>query len=270
MNPQTANNIISTLILILSFWIVRWMTVNALTRWRPPNADIRRKWIFQIKNFLFVFLIIGVVVIWATELRTFAFSLVAVAAAIVIATKELILCFLGGVLRGSTRPFDLGDRIQVGQFHGDVIDHSFFTTTLLEIGPGLDLHQYTGRSIEIPNCLFLTTPILNETSAQKYVLHTFRLPFPREGQWQKAESKLLEAANEECAPYLEEARITMDQMSHIKGIEPPNPDPRVTLHFPDPNRVDLVVRMPVPSQRKGRLEQAVFKRFFSKLESQQK
>ncbi len=46
----------------------------------------------QYNTMVFV-LLVGLVVIWAHELQAFGLSLVALAAALVLATKELILCW---------------------------------------------------------------------------------------------------------------------------------------------------------------------------------
>ena len=39
-------------------------------------------------------------------------------------------------MRATSRSFKLGDRIEIGDYRGDVIDYNLFTTTILETGPG--------------------------------------------------------------------------------------------------------------------------------------
>src|ERR1035437_2166088 len=76
--------VISTLILIVAFFIFRWATVLTIRRWNAPSVDEKRRWIIQVKNVSLIILAAGLFGIWATELRAFAISLVAVAAAIAI------------------------------------------------------------------------------------------------------------------------------------------------------------------------------------------
>jgi small-conductance mechanosensitive channel len=82
------------------------------TRTEMPPHDQRRLLVSSRNVFLFL-LLVGLALIWAPQLRTLALSLTAVAVAIVVATKELILCLSGAVLRATARAFDVGDWIEV-------------------------------------------------------------------------------------------------------------------------------------------------------------
>src|SRR5688572_8790645 len=81
---------ISSLALFLAFMLFRWATIVSIRRWNAPSGEEKRRWIIQIKNVSLIILAAGLFGIWATELRSFALSLVAVAAALAIATKEII------------------------------------------------------------------------------------------------------------------------------------------------------------------------------------
>ena len=58
-------------------------------------------------------------------------------------------------------PFKIGDRIQIQDHQGDVIDIGVFKFTLLEIGNWVDANQSTGRMIRIPNADVFNQPIAN-------------------------------------------------------------------------------------------------------------
>src|SRR5690606_21781606 len=126
---------------------------------------------------IFLFLaILSFMVLWADQIYSLIISITAVAAALAIATKELLLCLGGTFYKASTRPFSIGDRIEVGGTRGDVIDIGLFATQVLQVGPGNLTHQYTGRSVTIPNSVFLTQNIINESYSTDYVLHIFEVP----------------------------------------------------------------------------------------------
>ena len=187
----------------------------------------------------------------------------AVAVAFAVASREIILCVLGGFYRVSTRPFEVGDRIAVSDFRGDVIDHDFLSTKLVEIGPGAQTHQFTGRIISVPNSYFLAHPILNE-SRERYQLHAFHVVAPLDKDWKVRQASLLEAAKEESAAYLQEAQRFLDRMSQKEGFEAPNAEPRVSFHFDKPDEVTYVVRIPTPGLRKGRVEQAILHKYLER------
>ncbi len=215
------------------------------------------------RNFLVAALAVGLLWIWGRELKDLALSLAAIAVALVLATKELLLCLLGSVLRTSGDTFSVGDRIEVGNLRGDVVDHRLLTTTLLEVGAG---HQRTGRSLSIPNAIFLITPVINETFTKAYVLHLVKVSLKRDEEWRRAEHLFVEAATEVCAPYLEAARMHMGAMARRHSLQAPMVAPRIMTHFPDAESVELTVRVPTPAREKGRIEQHILRRFFDKLD----
>lgn len=264
---EVFRNILATLILLLVVIGIRQIAVRSIREWNISSPELRRRWLIQSRNFSFILFVVGLVIIWATELRSLALSIAALAVAIVIATKELLLCFIGSLMKASTNSFKLGDRIEVAGFRGDVIDQHFFGTTLLEVGPGSSGHQYTGRRLVIPNSLFMSSPVINEAFGEKYAMHTFRFSCSRQEPWRVWEKLLLEAAQEECAVFIPEAQKSMNRLARDKAIDTPSVEPRLTLDFSDERRVDLIVRVPCPPSSKGRVEQAILRRFLSKIKT---
>ncbi len=253
-----------TLGLIATLITLRVVLIRAVLRREDTSYDARLRWKISIRTGFWVLLVVGLFVLWATEIRSVALSFAALAVAGVIATKELILCLQGGLLRSSDRPFSIGDRIEVAHFRGDVVDQSLFTTTVLEIGPGQSSHQYTGRAVVIPNSVLLNQPVINETYTDDFVLHVFTVPLTVHDDWKQAEEVLLLAAHEECRPFLEKARNYMKRLGRDRGLDAPTVDPRVSVHMPESGKLNLLVRIPAPARRKGRVEQAILRRFLER------
>jgi small-conductance mechanosensitive channel len=90
------------------------------------------------------------------------------AAALVLATKELILCWSGTAVRVGGKVYTVGDRVQIAGHRGVVLDHDIFATKLLEIGPGQTAHLYTGRVTIFPNSLLFSHPLVKENPDQEY------------------------------------------------------------------------------------------------------
>lgn len=57
------------------------------------------------------------------------------------------------------KPFEMGDRIQIGISEGDILDINFFEFTMLEIKNWVEADQSTGRIIHIPNGFVFTQAI---------------------------------------------------------------------------------------------------------------
>ncbi len=253
-----------TALLITIVVILRLIFARLVSRNERLVAEARRRWSMYIRNVLFAVLVFGLIFIWAPQLQTFTATLILIAAAIAIATKELIACLSGAILRISTNAYTLGDRIEIGGVRGNVVDHNLLTTTVLEIGPGQTSHQYTGRAMIIPNSLLLTSTLTNETYTKKYILHITRVPLKTQDDWQTAEQILLEVGMAECKSYLEDAKKYMKQLEGRHWLDSPSVEPRVTLQLKEPGYIDLLLRVPCPPDRIARLEQAVLRTFMSR------
>jgi small-conductance mechanosensitive channel len=254
-------DILRSVILLAIVLIARLVLMRAVRRSDSLSMETRRRWVLTIRNSMAFLFVLGLVFIWAHELSTFAVSLVAIAVAIVLATKELILCISGAVLRAGTNAYTLGDRIEIGGTRGNVVDQNLLATTVLEIGPGHTSSQYTGRAVVFPNSLLLSQPVINETFMKEYIVHIITIPLTVRNDWQAAERLLLEIAAEECASFMDDARRHMKLVEGKAWLDAPSVQPRVSIQLPEPGRINLLLRIPAPSHRTSRVEQVILRRF---------
>ena len=256
-------NLIFSILLIAVLIVVRSI-VNRIVTPRMGSAEERSRFLAGSRNTIALLVFLGLAAVWANAIHSFLLSVVALAAAMVIATKELILCLSGSVVRTIGSSYTLGDRIEWGAVRGDVIDISLLTTTLLEVGPGHNFHMPTGRSIIVPNSKLLDTPVFNESKTGRYVVHTLRIPLEisAELDLDRAERLALESIHEICGEFLEPARVWMEGLEHTHNfIHSPSAEPRVYLRVADPHCVEMLLRFPTPVRRQGRVEQEILRRF---------
>jgi small-conductance mechanosensitive channel len=257
--------LVSTVVLLVAVIVLRAIAARAIRRSEGLPKDVRRRWLVQVRNAALAILLLGLVMIWAEELRLFAVSILAVAVATAIATKDLIQCLSGSALKVAGKSFKIGDRIEVAGVRGDVIDHNAMTTTILETGPASGVNQLTGRAVVLPNSVFLGKPLVNESFVGDIALHSLRIPLKADADWTEAEVDLLAAAQHECAPYLEEARRHFGQFAKREGLSQIAAEPRVAVTIPKAGELELVLRVSVPVRRKGAVEQAILRRYLALL-----
>ncbi len=254
-------NVLAVLALLAVVVVLRFILLRAIVERESVPLDVRRRLVVQIRNVLGFIFVLGLFFILANELRAFAVSLVAIAVAVVLATKELILCLSGTALRIGANAYTIGDRIEINGVRGNVIDQTFLATTILEIGPGHVTSQYSGRAIVFPNSLLLAHPLINETYMKEYIVHTMTIPLAVTDDWQAAEKILLSIADEACQPFLEKAARHMKELEGKNWMDVPSVKPRVSIQIPEPGRVNLLLRIPTPAHRTSRLEQVILRRF---------
>lgn len=249
-------DILTTLALLVTVLFVRMLVARLIRSVESLPESHKLRWSVQLRWFSYLAILGGLLIIWATEIRTMAVTVMALAVAIVIATKELLLCVLGTILRASAAAFAVGDRIEINGIRGDVIDHGLLATTVLEIGPGL---QRTGHAVTIPNSQLLHTAVVNETFTDAYVLHVIAIPLRIDAEWRLVEEAALRVAREVCAEFLAEARKYMYASARLHGLTMPFVEPRVVVQLPVPGQVNLLLRVPTPAREKGRTEQRILR-----------
>lgn len=163
--------------LILVLLAARLIGGRALRKRDNLTEQVARRWIANFRNVLILVGVIGLVMIWAPQLRTFALSLTAVAVAIVVATKELILCLSGAALRTFTKAFSVGDMIEVGSARGEVLDLNLLAARLKEVESRDGSIVPTGRTITLPYSLLFASPLRTLPHSRGFLDHSFEMTF---------------------------------------------------------------------------------------------
>lgn len=133
------------------------------------NRHYGRQKLVLIKNIIILTAIALIAIIWATKIAGVAISLSAFAVAVVISTKELIMCITGYIMFVMSRPFNVGDHIEIDKAHGLVIDVDLLNITLSETN---EAQQITGKTIVLPNSILLTAVVINHVGLGLFVVGT--------------------------------------------------------------------------------------------------
>ena len=197
--------------------------------------------------------------IWAGELRTFALSIAALAAAVAIVCKEFFMSGLGSLMRAITRPYSIGDVIELGTMKGEVLQIDFLSTRLLEQGPS---GYVTGRTFEFPNMMVLLNPIRKLSHTGRFVHEIVRVPMDPAGNVPRAERLLLQAGETVCADWIEAADAHFRRLESSRLIALPDSRPLAMIEPVDPKRVDVLLRFPCQSNRRLATSQAILHAYY--------
>jgi hypothetical protein len=104
------------------------------------------------------------VVIWAWKLPHPGTFLGLVGAGLAVALKDPLLAIAGRIAISAGRIYGIGDRIEINQLTGDVIDLGLFYTRMMELGNWIGGDQPSGRTVQFSNSLvFGANPVFNYT-----------------------------------------------------------------------------------------------------------
>jgi len=159
----------------LLFYIVRRYTKRVIRLNQHIEHDKKRQRINTVDNIFNLFLVVGFILIWSSELQNIAISIAAFMVALVIATKEFIACIVGTFYRASKRPYQVGDWIRNANYEGEVTDSDWLSTTLFEVDLKGGSYAYTGRTTVVPNSVLLVNTVQNLNYMRRYVTHTFSI-----------------------------------------------------------------------------------------------
>jgi small-conductance mechanosensitive channel len=205
-NPYVAKALLS-LALTLAILILARIAVSIATHKGRQATETP----FIIKYTALFLIAMSLVVIWLDGITPIFTALTIVAAALTIVSKELILNFLGSFVIFWREVFAIGDRVEIGDFSGDVIDKGILYFTLLETGRTDSTNHSTGRLIKVPNALALTLPVVNSTRGAGYVWTELRIVLTPESDWEKARERLIDLIN---AYYVSE-KIDLERVKRV-------------------------------------------------------
>jgi small-conductance mechanosensitive channel len=157
----------------------------------------------------------------------------------------------------SQKPFETGDRIQIGETSGDVLDIRFFHFTLMEIGKWVDADQSTGRLVHVPNGKIFTTALHNFNQAMSLIWNEIPILITFESDWQKAKQILSNIEKTVLLPLSVNADKNLSHPYKDLPIAYKNVDPRIYTRIEDSGVLLTVRYLCAPRERRGSEEAAM-------------
>jgi small-conductance mechanosensitive channel len=171
--------------IIIGLWVLKRLGIRLIQR---QVSDIRVIYRWQkaviYTSYLLSILLVGR--LWFQGIQSLATFLGLLTAGLAIALKDLITNMAGWVYIIWQNPFELGDRVQVADTRGDVIDIGVLKFTVLEIGNWVDGDQSTGRVIQLPNAEIFTKHMANDSKGFAYIWHEIPVLLTFSSDWRKA------------------------------------------------------------------------------------
>ncbi len=151
------------------------------------------------KTITYITFVLGAFIIgriWFKGIQAMSTYFALLSAGLAIALQVPLVNLAGWAFIMLRKPFTVGDRIELGQHKGDVIDQRIFMFSLMEIGNRVDAEQSTGRVIHIPNGKIFTEVLANYSSGFHYLWNEIPVLITFESNWKKAKNLLLDIGSE--------------------------------------------------------------------------
>nr|WP_286669216.1 mechanosensitive ion channel domain-containing protein [Fodinibius salicampi] len=200
------------------------MAIRIVNR-QLPEAEDQYRWR---KNLTYISVFLGFLIvgrIWFEGLQSIATFLGLLSAGLAIALRDPVSDLAGWLFILWRKPFEVGDRIQLGDVKGDVIDTRIFKFTVLEIGNWVRSDQSTGRVVHVPNHEVFNEPLANYTSDFEFIWNEMQVLVTFESDWSKAKKLLQDIADKHLNQFADEAQRQVQRaqkayLIHYKHLTP--------------------------------------------------
>ncbi|MFD1216670.1 MULTISPECIES: mechanosensitive ion channel family protein [Microbulbifer] len=262
LQELSQHKLAQSLLLVASILLVRYLLTTLFRKSGWQRQDIRRR-VHAVHNFSNLLMVVGLFVIWVSELRDFALSIAAFSVAIVIALRDVVGCLVGGIYQASMRSFTVGDWVKIGEEFGEVIDNNWLSTTLLEIDPHGLGNGYTGTTLYVPNSAFFTKPVKNLNFMRRYIEHSFSIVRENKGQNPfAAKSHITERVLEHCDSFRDVAERYCKLIENRMGVELAGTEPKIAVTTNELGHDVLTVTLFCPREEATDIEQKVTEDYY--------
>ena len=173
-------------------------------------------------------------------------------AGVAIALQSLVLNLAGWAFIVWRRPFEVGDRIEIGAYKGDVVDIGAFGFTLLELGNWVNAEQSSGRTVRVPNGQIFSEAVANYTRGFDFIWAELPVVVTFESDWQKAKQVLTQIVEEQTAEVVQDAEQQLRQANEFMMVQYSRLSPTVYTRVVDSGRrPDAALHLPAtqPARR---------------------
>ena len=170
-----------------------------------------------------------ITILFADELKHVGFAIGLFGAGIVVALQDVVASLGGFVAIGFSNLYRVGDRVQVNETKGDVVDISVMRTTILETGKWVSGDLYNGRIVRVPNSTVLKGLVFNYSQGFRFVWDEIKISLTSDSDHSYAREMLLRVGKETVNDYLSEAQDAWKQIVDNYRVEQPFLEPTVTL-----------------------------------------
>lgn len=264
--PLQVTHLLESLAVIVVLVLIH-IIIKRIIRRRTDNEEIRYKWRKNLAYTLsfFGFIIVGR--IWFEGIGSLATFLGLLSAGLAIALRDPVTDMAGWVFLIWRKPFQAGDRIQIGDTKGDVIDIRFFKFTILEVGNWVSADQSTGRVIHIPNHVVLRESIANYTSDFDFLWNEIPVVITFESNWKRAKEILTEIAQSHMEDYVDDAEEQVRHATKSYLIRYKNLTPIVYVEVVDIG-VKLTIRHLSHARKRRGLNQMMWEDILNRFEDE--
>jgi len=220
--------IIWATIILISIALLRRVFKKKFT-----NSTVRYKSQKAVEVLGYFILFITTISFFSGTIKDLALTIGLLTAGITITLQELILSVAGSFYIFFVRVYEPGDRIEINNIKGDVIDIDSIYTTMMEIGEWVSSDNYSGRIVKLSNAFVFKGPVYNYSKDFPFVWDEFNLPIKYGSDIELAKSIVIEIATKTLSEYVVKSKLKWEQVVNKYYIENAQVEPTLAITIND-------------------------------------
>jgi len=214
---------------------------------------------------VFVGGVIYLIILWGRLIPSHGTFFGLLGAGLAIALREPLLSIAARIAIFAGHIYDAGDRIQINDHSGDIIDVGFFYTRMMEIGNWIHGDQYSGRILQFPNALVFGAGVFSYTRDFPYIWDEIALNVVYESNLDAATRIMLDAGTKYTQDFLSEAQENLRRMQQYFLVAEFELKPQVYVHVTT-NWVGLTMRYVVDPKKRRAASSFLYRAIFDEIQ----
>lgn len=268
--PTLRSLLLAAVLIVLTTAIAKSVRVYLIEQIDSKPARYNLTRVLNLLTFL-AMVIIGLSVLsasWYTALV----SLGVLSLILGFALQTPITSLIGWVYLLIRQPYKVGDRIEIGNARGDVIDVSYLDTTLWEFGgPYLSTEHPSGRIIKFPNSLVLSETVYNYSwPLFPYIWNEIKLQVAYESDLDFIAQTMQQVVEEELGEQMMQLVPVYRELLMQTPVDELEIRERPVVHFRanENTWLEVIVRYLVHPKEAGRIKTLITKNLLDRLNAE--
>jgi small-conductance mechanosensitive channel len=268
--PTIQSFVLGAFVIVLTGAIAKSIRVYLINQIENKPARYNLTRVLNLLTFLAMVIIVLTVVSanWYTALV----SLGVLSLILGFALQTPITSLIGWVYLLIRQPYKVGDRIEIGNARGDVIDVSYLDTTLWEFGgPYLSTQHPSGRVIKFPNSLVLNETVYNYSwPLFPYVWNEIKFNIAYDSDLEFVAQTMKEVVEEELGEKMMSLVGVYRDLLRQTPVDELQIQERPVVHFrPSDNTwLEAIVRYIVHPKESGRIKTRIITKLLERLNAE--
>lgn len=258
LSPELQQKVLATVFTVAVLWAVRRLVLRIVARRTQERAASYYHWRKGSAYVTYVLAVLLIGRVWVESFASLATVIGLISAGLAVALKDPLVNLAGWLYIIWRKPIELGDRIEIGEFRGDVVDQGAFTFSLIEVGNWVNADDRTGRLLLAPNGLVFTAVLANYSKGWfEHIWNELTVVVTFESDWRDAKRLLADIATQRGAKPSEDVKERMKRRVAEYMVLQTSLDPRVFTSIVDVG-VALTVRYLCRPDERRRSAEAIW------------